>query len=113
AVAFDVYQDTVKSYWVRVAQMAFNTLEFHFFISLHFLRLLKHTGHLYDVRMMARGLYELYVSPGWFRKLVPAYLAYYHPNFHPWQRNNEAELSHLRPELDRSPAANSQLAKIA
>ncbi len=108
AVAFDVYQATVKNYWVRVSQMAFNTLEFHFFISLHFLRLLNHTGHLFNLPLMARGLYELYVSPGWFRKLVPAYLAYYHPNFHPWQRNNEAELNHWRQELDRLLLANGQ-----
>lgn len=101
AVAFDVYQETVKSYWVRVSQMAFNTLEFQFFITLHFTRLMRHAGHLGNIPMIAKGLYELYVNPGWFRKLIPAYLDYYRPDFHPWQRDNKATLAFWRRELEK------------
>src|SRR5690606_1196100 len=99
AVAYDVYQTTVGSYWVRVSQMVFNTLEFNFFTGLHFLRLLHHDGQLKDWRLMARGLGELYISPGWLRKVIPAYLQYYRPDFHPWQRDNSVTLEYWRRHL--------------
>lgn len=35
AVAFDVYQSTVNSYWVRASQMLLTTLEFGLFSTLH------------------------------------------------------------------------------
>jgi predicted metal-dependent hydrolase len=33
-----------------------------------------------------RGLCRISIWPGWFRRLVPAYLAYFRRDFHPWDR---------------------------
>ncbi len=101
AVAFDVYQEVVGDYWIRVYQMAISTFEFHLYTGLHLLMLLRHTGQHRDLPMILRGLNKLYGKPGWFRKLLPAYLDYYRPGFHPWQRDNSQTLAYWRERLEQ------------
>lgn len=96
AVAFDVFQNQVDNYWIRTSQMALNTVEFFFFNSLHTYQLFKSRGIQRDWAMHARGLKELFVSPGWLSKMGRAYLAYYKPSFHPSQRDASALVEHWK-----------------
>ena len=97
AVAFDVFQDQVGSYWIRSSQMAINTLEFVFFTGLHTYSLLKARGIQRDWRMHLKGLNEMIGSnPGWLRKMSKAYFAYYKPSFHPWQRDTSRAMNHWK-----------------
>lgn len=90
AVAFDVYQQTVGSYWTRTSQMAMTSVLFTFFTSLHFATLYR-AG---DYRLGARGILKgmgYFVGPrGWLRRLAPKYLAYYRRDFHP-DRSDSSE----------------------
>lgn len=96
AVAFDVFQEQVGSYWIRSSQMLINTIEFTFFTGYHAYQLLHARGLHKDWRLHARGLKKLFVSPGWLRPLGKAYLAYYRPDFHPWQRDNSAAVAYWK-----------------
>ncbi|MCD6060460.1 MAG: metal-dependent hydrolase [Moraxellaceae bacterium] len=100
AVAFDVYEQMGGSYAMRVRVMLLTT---YFFIShqmwFHY-RLLKADGKLGDLKMWARGLNTLWGRPGWFRKLIPAYLQYFRRDFHPWQSDTRALLEQWKRELD-------------
>ena len=50
-----------------------------------------------DWRMILRGLDELVGrKPGWLRKMGRAYLSYYRPDFHPWQRDTTAAMNHWK-----------------
>ncbi|WP_340676017.1 metal-dependent hydrolase [Paraperlucidibaca sp.] len=96
AVAFDVFQEQVGSYWIRSSQMVINSIEFAFFSSFHTYQLLKARGIQRDWKMHREGLKELFVKPGWLRKMGKAYLAYYKPSFHPWQRDTTRAMNHWK-----------------
>lgn len=97
AVAFDVFQDQVGSYWIRSSQMAFNTVEFFVFSAYHTYQLFKARGIQRDWAMLRRGLNEFFGrSPGWLRRMSGAYFAYYRPDFHPWQRDTRAAMTHWK-----------------
>lgn len=96
AVAFDVFQEQVGSYWIRSSQMMVNSLEFAFFSSYHTYQLFKARGIHRDWKMHREGLKELFVKPGWLRKMGKAYLSYYKPSFHPWQRDTTRAMNHWK-----------------
>ncbi len=96
AVAFDVFQEQVGSYWIRSSQMVMNSLEFAFFSSYHTYQLFKARGIQRDWKMHREGLKELFVKPGWLRKMGKAYLSYYKPSFHPWQRDTTKAMNHWK-----------------
>jgi len=90
AVAFDVYQDQVGSWWIRSSQMAIVSLEFTFFSLLHFTRLYRASGEKLGLRNVLRGLSYFGGRHGWLRKLGPRYLSYYRRDFHPDQVDGRA-----------------------
>lgn len=89
AVAFDVYKAVGGSEFVRVTEMMMVSFLFPLFTTIHLTQLMKEAGELGNVKAWAQGLnYFFGTAPGVFRKLLPEYLAYYSPNFHPWQQDN-------------------------
>ncbi|WP_323775275.1 metal-dependent hydrolase [Alcanivorax sp.] len=92
AVAFDVYQDQVDSYWVRTSEMALTTVEFIGFTILHYNQLRAEMDDPTDWKSVRQGLNWLVGKPGWLRKLGKSYLAYYKRDFHPSKRDS----AHLR-----------------
>lgn len=83
AVAYDVYQDQVSSYWVRASQMVFTTLEFSLFSTLHMRSLVKASPRKMTRKERLEGLRFLFGKGGLVRELVPRYLAYFRRDFHP------------------------------
>jgi hypothetical protein len=98
-VAFDVYEAVDGSYPRRVAAMALATLGFALFLSRAHLLLLRERGLLGDPRHLARTLAHQWIRPGIFRQLVPAYLAYYRPGFHPSDIDTRALVERWRERL--------------
>lgn len=97
-VAFDVFQATVGSEWVRRSQMAVITLQFALVYCWHFMTLMRRSGHLGDLRMWARGIHHFWGRPGIFRRLLPAYFRYYRKDFHPSQGHDQAALAAIKLE---------------
>lgn len=106
AVAFDVYQELVGDYRLRIRAMAITTFFFLMHTTWFQARLLKADGKLYDVRMWLKGLDRMWGRRGHFRKLIPSYLQYYRRDFHPWQHDNRAVLEKWKKalQLDDSPS---------
>ena len=90
AVAFDVYKDQVNNYWMSTSEMAFTTLEFIGFQTLHYWQLRNAMTDKTDWKSMADGMKWLLGKNGFLRKLGPAYLSYYKRDFHPNQRDSRA-----------------------
>lgn len=88
AVAFDVFTATEDDYWLRVRGMAQAT----FFFLLITLRmqysLLKHDGQLGNWRDALGFGKFLLLKPGLLTRIIPEYLDFYRPSFHPWQHDN-------------------------
>ncbi len=88
AVAFDVYQKTVDNYWIRSCEMAVTTVMFSFFTGLHTVELMRASGEQRNIKAIAQGLNKLLGKKGFFRGMLPHYLAYYRPDFHPNDRDS-------------------------
>lgn len=99
AVAFDVFQEVSGSYALRARVMIIATLFFMGFITYSHFRLLAARGLLGDVRGQLRTFDYLWVRRGLFRKLVPAYLEYFKPSFHPNDRDTTGLLRTWRERL--------------
>lgn len=88
AVAFDVFTATEDDYWLRVRGMAQAT----FFFLLITLRmqysLLKHDNQLGNWRDALGFAKFLLLKPGMLTRIIPEYLDFYRPGFHPWQHDN-------------------------
>lgn len=88
AVAFDVYQEQVGSYWIRASEMALTTVEFLGFTAYHYIQLRREMTDKTDWRSVARGFNWLLGRPGWLRRARKHYLSYYRPGFHPSQKDS-------------------------
>ena len=89
AVAYDVYRAIGGGYFRRVFEMALATFFFNKDLYVHQWHMIKRDGRLGDVGMWWRGLKYLWISPGVMRAMIPFYLRYYSPWFHPWRHNNK------------------------
>jgi uncharacterized protein len=99
AVAFDVYVAAGGSYALRVTTMV--AVSFAFFAKASELqaRLMKHDGQAGNLRSWLRGAWKFWGPRGYFSRLVPAYLRYFDPNFHPWQQDDSQLIARFEREL--------------
>lgn len=93
AVAFDVYKAIGGSEFVRLSEMMIVSVLFPLFTMVHLLQLMKATGELGNVKSLLGGLNFLWGKPGVFRKMLPAYLKFYSPRFHPWNHDARSLIS--------------------
>jgi predicted metal-dependent hydrolase len=103
AVAFDVYQRTVGSVWLR--RLAMSDAMFGFLIEVF----LRHAYLLVKDRqlrpkVLLRGLTLLFGREGFLRALAPGLLAFWRRDFHPWQIDNAALLAQRKREWGFPPA---------
>ena len=99
AVAFDVYRAADGGYARRVAIMLLTTAVFFAVHAGVHARLMAERKILWKPWRWLRGATRLWISPGFLTRLVPAYLAYFRPGFHPDDRDTRALLAHWREAL--------------
>lgn len=87
SVAFDVYKTIGGNEWVRLSEMAFVSLLFPFFTSMHLVQLMKADGQLFNLKSWVKSANYMWGKPGVFRRLLPDYLRFYSPRFHPWKHD--------------------------
>jgi len=92
-VAFDVFKAVGGRYGVRAIAMLIVTFSFIYQVSRIHIGFLKEDGKHLDATLWLKGIWYFWGKPGWFRQLVPAWLEYFRPNFHPWQRDNQHLIS--------------------
>jgi len=99
SVAYDLYRAVGGGYVRRIWIMLLPT--FFFFViqgSLH-VRLMAARGILWRPWTWPRGIVRMWIWPGYFTRLVPAYFSYYRPRFHPADRDNTALTARWREAL--------------
>ncbi len=99
AVAFDVYRAAGGGYARRAGIMLLTTLVFFAFTAWVHGHFLAERRLLLRPWRWARGLAHMWLYPGWFTRLVPAYLAYFRPGFHPDDRDTSTLLAAWRERL--------------
>ena len=98
AVAFDVYLATMgrKHEFRRIAVMALTTITFFKFIGKHCIELMRAQKLAKKPLSWAKLAWFVFGSPGIMRRILPAYLQYYRPGFHPNDLDDRAELARTR-----------------
>ena len=99
AVAFDVYRAAGGGYLLRVGTMLYTTGLFVAVLSALHLRLLAARGVLATPWRWRRGVRKAWLTPGYFPRLLPAYLDYFRPRFHPNDRDTTRLLATWRDAL--------------
>lgn len=97
AVAFDLYMDVDDDYVRRVRAFLTGSLGLAIFGTVYTWRFLKQDGeHRHPLRLLRGGLRlgNLLV------RIVPDYLDYLRPGFHPWDHDNSALIAKYRREVD-------------
>lgn len=102
AVAFDVYEQVAGGgYATRVAALAIGTALMHVIVAVTLWHMLKVDGLTGRPLLIARGLYRLYGHNGLLTRLIPRYLDWYRPGFHPWDTGIPERVSAWLKEYDK------------
>ncbi|MBZ0253795.1 MAG: metal-dependent hydrolase, partial [Candidatus Methylomirabilis sp.] len=88
AVAFDVYRASGGHYLERVAVMVATTIIFWAVVADQQVRFMRADKILFSPREWASLFWFFLVKPGGLRAIVPLYLDYFRPGFHPWDLDN-------------------------
>jgi predicted metal-dependent hydrolase len=99
AVAFDVYKAVGGGYLRRASLMLVTTAVFFTAQTLVHARLMATRKILWKPWRWVRGATRFWIYPGYFTKLLPAYLAYFRPSFHPDERDTRELLDSWRISL--------------
>src|SRR5690606_32518113 len=87
AVAFDVFKKVARGgYFTRVLSMLQVALTFPLHVFLIMRHMFAVDGLKGRTRIWLRGLWWLYGPGGLYPRLLPHFLQYFKPGFHPWQQ---------------------------
>ncbi len=86
AVAFDVLQKVARAnYFQRIAGLVWESILFPFHTFVLMNHMLKADGVKSRGKLWIKGLWWLYGPGGLYLRLMPHYLSFYLPGFHPWK----------------------------
>lgn len=111
AVAFDVLRAVtaelppVRRWLMRCVTMAIISVQFARSMAVNVADLLRQDG--IEPRSMRGAAWRYFVfgKPGVLRRILPHYLAWYRPGFHPWQKDDRDLLSGIEDSLVPAAAA--------
>ncbi len=103
AVAYDLYLLAGGNYPERVAVMVGVTFVFWLKVLEHQVRFMRVDGNAASAAAWGELLHYLYVAPGPLRRIVPHYLAWFVPGFHPWDLDNRDLLETWKEHFRSSP----------
>jgi uncharacterized protein len=98
AVAFDVYAKVNGSYARRIRTYLVASVGFSVSTLIMTGFLLHQDGRLFEPKRHLALLRWLFVTPGLARNVLPGWLDYLRPNFHPWDRDDRALLDRWKRE---------------
>ena len=85
AVAYDLYQNVAGGgYFTRASALVVGTLMVHLVVGPVFVNMLRIDGALRKPLVVLRGLNRLYGRHGILTGMLPEFLAWFRPGFHPW-----------------------------
>lgn len=92
-VAFDLYQHMGASYTHRTASLLVATLGLAIMTNYFHFVLLKNSKTGFKLKDIIFGARKLYGARGYVTRLVPVWLSYFKPGFHPWDDDNSELVS--------------------
>ena len=98
-VAYDVYQHVGAPYWHRASAMLMATFILAIMSNYCHIRLLAKSKTGFKLKDILFGIKTLYGRDGYVTSLIPVWITYFKPNFHPWDDDNSALIERWKEEI--------------
>ncbi len=100
AVAYDVFNQAGGTYAERTFYLAFSTAALGVMASYFTTRMMLNDRKNFSLKDSARGLWQLWGKNGTFSSLIPTWLEYFKPGFHPWDHDNSELIARFKEQIN-------------
>ncbi|MEO9523300.1 metal-dependent hydrolase [Marinobacter alexandrii] len=108
AVAYDVFQQAGGTYLERTAYLLVSTAILGVVTTWFTGRMMLSDRRNFSLTSSAKGLWRLWGRNGNFSSLIPAWLDYFRPGFHPWDKDNSELVARFKSEIQAYVAPEYQ-----
>ncbi len=99
AVTYDVFQQVGGTYAERAFYQLFSTAALGVMASYFTGRMMLNDRKNFSLKDSARGLWRMWGRNGTFSSLIPTWLEYFKPGFHPWDHDNSELIARFKTEI--------------
>ncbi|MDX5328765.1 MAG: metal-dependent hydrolase, partial [Marinobacter sp.] len=100
AVAYDVFQQAGGTYAERAFYQVFSTVALGIVGTWYTGRMIMHDRKHFSLKDAARGMWRMWGKDGAFSSLIPTWLEYFKPGFHPWDKDNSEVIGRFKAEIE-------------
>lgn len=108
AVTYDVFNQVGGTYAERTFYLAFSTAALGVMASYFTTRMMLNDRKNFSLKDSARGLWRMWGKNGTFSSLVPTWLEYFKPDFHPWDHDNSELIARFKEQINEYIAPQYQ-----
>lgn len=100
AVAYDVFQQAGGTYAERAFYQVFSTAALGIVGTWYTGRMIMHDRKHFSLKDAAKGMWRMWGKDGAFSSLIPTWLEYFKPGFHPWDKDNSEVIGRFKAEIE-------------
>lgn len=100
AVTYDVFQEVGGTYAERAFYLAFSTAALGVVASYFTTRMMLNDRRHFSLKDSAKGLWRMWGKNGTFSSLIPTWLGYFKPGFHPWDHDNSELIARFKEQIN-------------
>ncbi|MDO3721524.1 metal-dependent hydrolase [Marinobacter sp. chi1] len=108
AVAYDVFKQAGGTYAERAFYLLLSTAVLGVVASWFTARMMLRDRKRFSLTDSARGLWQLWGRKGAFSSLIPSWLDYFRPDFHPWDKDNSELVAEFKKQIEQHIAPEYQ-----
>ncbi|PAV25511.1 hypothetical protein C8D92_10322 [Tamilnaduibacter salinus] len=99
AVTYDVFQQVGGTYLERSFYQIVSTSLLGVMTAYFTVRMIWNDKRSFSVKDTAKGLWRMWGVDGVFSSLIPTWLEYFKPGFHPWDHDNSALIERFKADI--------------
>jgi len=99
AVTYDVFQQVGGTYAERSFYLAFSTAALGVMATYFTTRMMLNDRKNFSLKDAGKGLWRMWGRNGTFSSLIPTWLEYFKPGFHPWNHDNSELIAQFKEQI--------------
>ncbi|GAA0845466.1 metal-dependent hydrolase [Marinobacter szutsaonensis] len=99
AVTYDVFQQVGGTYAERSFYLAFSTAALGVMATYFTTRMMLNDRKGFSLKDAGKGLWRMWGRNGTFSSLIPTWLEYFKPDFHPWDHDNSELIARFKEQI--------------